>query len=442
MASNRTVRLVAACGAAVVVLAAAIGFTGSAGAVGPTTFEPTTSSCPTTTRCVALGSLFYDDGATVSSHPVVEVDFDPSAPSDQAPVQIDSGAYYNFLDCPSSSVCVATGGTTRPKAAVALVFDPAAPVEAKQITLPMDGGSAAAISCPSASQCVAVLQNLNDPVHMKAAIVTFNPKSRAVSNPIALPGSDSAMPFFINGIACPTSSQCTGVGASGHVVTFDPATGAGLDKPMSPASRQNIEISGSDKTYTAYPSYSAITCPTTDQCSATGKYSSSSNQPLTAIAVTFNPASGEPIGSGPAKLGDDDQSGSRFIDCPTTSACVTQTAPGATFATFQTGSGDISEAKTFDRKLPVGLDCATVSSCITVLNGTGEGEDHSNAAPEFDKFTPSSGSVTKTAAIKTTVSSGSGSSNPKLKAALAKCKKIKNKTRRAACVKKATKRFS
>jgi hypothetical protein len=441
MASNRTVRLVAARGVAVVVLAAAIGFTGSAGAVGPTTFEPTTSSCPTTTRCVALGSLFYDDGATVSSHPVVEVDFDPSAPSDQAPVQIDSGAYYNFLDCPSSSVCVATGGTTRPKAAVALVFDPAAPVEAKQITLPMDGGSAAAISCPSASQCVAVLQNLNDPVHMKAAIVTFNPKSRAVGNPIALPGSDSAQPFFLNGVACPTSSQCTGVG-SGHVVTFDPATGTGLDKPMSPASRQNIEISGSDKTYTAYPGYGAITCPTTDQCSATGKYSSSSNQPLTAIAVTFNPASGEPIGSGPAKLGDDDQSGSSFIDCPTTSACVTQTAPGATFATFQTASGDISEAKTFDRKLPVGLDCATVSSCITVLNGTGEGEDHSNAAPEFDKFTPSSGSVTKTAAIKTTVSSGSGSSNSKLKAALAKCKKIKNKTRRAACVKKAKKRFS
>jgi hypothetical protein len=110
------------------------------------------------------------------------------------------------------------------------------------------------VACPSASQCTAV--------DAAGREVTFNPASPGTPTPAAV---DSGKALF--GIACPTTAQCTAGDSFGREVTFN---------PLAPGTPTLTVVASS------YYYLNAIACPSTTQCTAVNDDGQQ---------VTFNPQS-------------------------------------------------------------------------------------------------------------------------------------------------------
>ena len=228
------------------------------------------------------------------------------------------------ISCPSPGQCTAVAGTQE------ATFNPAAPKNVHRAAIDSGGASLNAVACPSTTQCTGVDSNGRE--------LTFNPAapvspSSAIVDPIGQTGNT------INGLACPSTTQCTAVD-SRNVATFD---------PMAPAA---ASVSAIDPT--SISEMNGVACPSTSQCTIvsgdgtqytinpvakTGSMSVIDlNRPLWGIAcpsisqctavdadsaVTFNP--GAP--GTPARFGIDpsdpssDQSLTAVV-CPSTSQCT------------------------------------------------------------------------------------------------------------------------
>ena len=228
------------------------------------------------------------------------------------------------ISCPSPGQCTAVAGTQE------VTFNPAAPKNVHRATIDSGGASLAAVACPSTTQCTGVDSNGRE--------LTFNPAApasptSAIVDPIGQTGNT------INGLACPSTTQCTAVD-SRNVATFD---------PLAPAA---ASVSAIDPT--SISEMNAVACPSTSQCTIvsgdgtqytinpvtkTGSMSVIDlNRSLWAIAcpsvsqctavdsdsaVTFNP--GAP--GTPARFGIDPDTGNSdqsltAVACPSTSQCT------------------------------------------------------------------------------------------------------------------------
>ena len=207
---------------------------------------PAGLACQSASQCVMLDT----QGNAVS--------FDPSAPGSTAAVSVFGsatatgeacetptcgiGETASALSCPTASECVATAGSGE-----TVTFAPAAPAPGTGVNVfgsKGTGGGAMLACVPAGRGCVAGGQAGNE--------VAFSASAPAASTPFTV---DEAGRLAL--VACAGARQCTAMTGSGGAVTFNPAA------PGTPVVGQVI-------TRSQAPSIVSLACPATTRCVAVG----------------------------------------------------------------------------------------------------------------------------------------------------------------------------
>jgi hypothetical protein len=416
-------------------LVAVVGSDGAAGASSGQRFYYLSVACPTSGLCVSTGTMTVDE-KYVNPFTTQVLTFKPASAGKVTvtPERLVVGTSVNALDCPSSSRCVGAGEIlsaskyTGTGTAAAVVFDPASPDKAKQISLAPKPTTALDLSCPSSSQCTAIVRL---GVDTDFEFVTFNPATGDVNQPFKLACNGTSCPAFLHDITCPSVAQCTAVGSDEY--TFDPRSGAinaagqrGLTSRPVPNPR-----TGSPPTEPAQ--LQLVDCPSTTQCTALGRYPESEAGPQSSIEVTFDPTSGAVNAAGEKTLATGRNATPRGgLSCPSLSQCTAFVAGDymggtQTEVTFDPTTGGINGAGHSEIDATPGVLTCTVSRCAVA-----------SILGPISLFDPATGKVTGTV----TADAKAAALVPKLEQALKNCKKIKNRKKRAACVKRAEQRFS
>ncbi len=297
---------------------------------------PVSVACSSSTRCTLL------------DRPGAEVTFDPNTGTVNgagrvavgggaidAPVNPQQGP---LVACPVAGQCTAVDIN-----GAEVTFDPATGALNGAGLTKVDGGAALrGVACPSGTQCTGVDALGNE--------VTFDPIARSVHAPVRvdLPATCGPTPGCVplNGIACPSVTQCTAVDESGSEVTFDPQTGTPNAVGTMVVSTRRLR---------------AVSCPSTTQCTAVSDPFGGSPSP--APEYTFNPVSGAAITSGPAT----DQIAASDVACPSSSQCTLTGTPiaGGVEVTLNPTTSTPNAAGTQS----VGGDalaCPTLAQCTAV----------------------------------------------------------------------------
>lgn len=176
-------------------------------------------SCPSTTLCVAGGGSGTETSATLA------VATDPTGGAGAWSVEAVGGqdviwgqGLGNGLSCAVGPVCVALDQFTTPPAVA--TTDPTGGAGAWSPISPFGAGVVAnAVSCPSASLCVAV-------ANAGVAFFSTDPDSNSWTEVPGIDTSPGILGGQINAISCPTTALCVGVDQIGYVVsTTDPTGG-------------------------------------------------------------------------------------------------------------------------------------------------------------------------------------------------------------------------
>jgi hypothetical protein len=319
-------------------------------------------ACPTTTLCVTA------DG----QHQVIV--FDPAnpaaAPSTTKVALGSSSVGFLSISCASAAQCTAIDNSS------AVTFNPAALGTLTPKTVE-NKGLLFRLACPTATQCTAVDQGGSE--------VTFNPQAPAPATPVKL-DNEGFNPLF--GLACPTATQCTAVSGGGRAVTFNPqspGTPTAVVVDRSPGGNvvgQNTGIfdvscgsvtsctavdgNGQELTFNpqspgkpklvridAGSPLLAISCPSTNQCSAVDQHSQ----------LTFNPLKPKP--TKPKSVLKDIGIGIAGLDCPTATQCTAVRADQQT--TFNPRSFHMHKPQTIDPGSDEGIAdvvCRSTHECV------------------------------------------------------------------------------
>jgi hypothetical protein len=427
---GRTQRVRALTGVVAVLCGGLVALAGSDGAAGAGSnpsrgFSVFSVACPTGSRCVATGVALLDE-RTVSPFVMQVLTFKPTSSGKVTPQPLVANTSVNGLDCPTSSRCVGVGEQlskshqTGTGSAVAVVFDPASPDHPKQFDLDGAKTTSAAVSCSSSARCTAIVAHRE---LQSYDFVTFNPATAAVGQPFKLSGTNQRpTSSFWNSLSCPSASQCTAVGLGGEV-TFDPASGAvNAAGPKALASRPFPPQRPGGEPTSEDAQLSGVVCPSVSQCTTRGGYGGDEGGPQTSVEVTFDPTSGTVNSAGAKTLATGDDSGG-YLACPTIGRC-TADAGSSTQKTFDPSTGDVIH------------EMDSVGALATCTPSLCEAFDR-HSRGQISAFNPLTGKVTD----KLTVDLNAATQIPKLETALKRCKRIANRKKRAACVKKANHRF-
>ena len=171
-----------------------------------------------------------------------------------------------------------------------MTFDPTSPGTPTPIAIDAAGDGLNGVACPSSSQCTAV-DNFGREV-------TFNPTSPGAPTPIEIaPPVNGAT--GVPGVACPSISQCTAVAVFGREVTFN---------PTSPGTPTPINIDGGNN-------LDAVACPSSSQC--------------TAVDASGQEVSFDPTAPGtPSPTNIDRGRGLSAVACPSSSQCTAVDSDG------------------------------------------------------------------------------------------------------------------
>ncbi len=220
-------------------------------------------SCPSTARCVAVGEDGHGEGIVASATRLAGA-WRWSAPTGIAP-DASGGGGLTGVSCPAPTSCVAVGTDASSQGIVVAgrasggswSWGRAQAVVADY----SGGGSLAAVSCPTASRCVAVGMDDADQAIVLAA---RRSTSTWTWTPTASVPADASGDGGFDGVACPTSTACVADGTDGDheaVVDVGRPHGAtfGFAVPHAVASDS-----------TGAGSFVAVACPSTSFCVATG----------------------------------------------------------------------------------------------------------------------------------------------------------------------------
>jgi hypothetical protein len=230
-------------------------------------------TCTSSTACVAVGDDFNGQPIVLAGNPaswgagqVQEITLDNA---------LFGGGYLGSVACASASSCVAVGADYN-FMPIVLAGDPATwgTDQAQEITLDSsfgDGGELNAVTCTSASACVAV----GDDGNGKPITLAGDPSSwgTAQTNEIGLYSGFGGGGVLVS-VACTSASSCVATGIDGNqkplVVTGDPAT------PWTPAQAQEIVLGAS---FGLFGELASVACTSASECVATGI--DGNNEPLT-----------------------------------------------------------------------------------------------------------------------------------------------------------------
>jgi hypothetical protein len=179
-------------------------------------------SCPSATECVAVGQ----DAA--GSEGVVSVGTETTTASGSSwswnPEAISNT--YNLLgvSCPSTSFCMAVGQSTSGGSGIAVPLNVSGgsatdPSPIVGLGFPSSNVSyGAAVSCPSTSQCVALV--FDSSYHAEAAsVLTQSLTPNRIWMLVGfddVPNSTVSPPTYVFGLVCPTTSECVGDGEANY----------------------------------------------------------------------------------------------------------------------------------------------------------------------------------------------------------------------------------
>jgi hypothetical protein len=161
------------------------------------------------------------------------------------------------------------------------------------------------VACPSATQCIGV-GNVAEKVNSGAA-VSLNPVtgSLASGQSVHLIGSSG----FLNGVACPSSSVCLAVGEN-------PNQSKGVAVPLNPST---AAIRSGEELHTfSGISMSAVACASSDQCLAVGHNPAGSGAVVALSPATGAISSGRTVQAIPGTGG----LGLEGVACPSADLCV------------------------------------------------------------------------------------------------------------------------
>jgi hypothetical protein len=300
--------------------------------------RPTAAAAADITRLVACSSSTRCTVVDANPGPSKAVTFDPSSTG----LKLHPTQFFNSrverLSCLTSTQCVAVGWTspyTESGRARALVFDPSSPSAATEIALGGEPTNATDVSCPSQTQCTALVLEFGQSGAARA--VTFDPTTGAVKPPITL----GAGPFDIRSVACPSTSQCTAAGRT--TFTFDPTSGA--TKSTGPTLNGNASVA----------------CPSVTQCTAAWRGS-----PAPAHELTFDPTTATPNSAGTVTL---PEGPAVYLACPAVSQCSVMLGHDLNvhpiLQTFDPISGIAGRAVDVMPN-PSDMACPSTSLCVTV----------------------------------------------------------------------------
>lgn len=308
-------------------------------------------SCPAASLCVAVdvaGEIVTSNEPTARG-----THWRVSAPLPGLPVGPGPGGL-NAISCPSTTLCVAVGGSY-----VAVSTDPTGGSSAWRVTQLsaeaafQDGGSLETISCPSTALCVAGDRdgNVVTSTAPAAAAPVWN-----IAN-VERVGYGETLE-----VSCASVSLCEAVDGEGLVLSSTNPTGG-----SSAWSSLNL----------GYP-LSGISCPSVSLCVAVGSASNTYVEPV--IASTTNPTGGAGAWSRvrlPSNVAPVN------ISCASTSLCVAEDYDDGYLLASTNPTG---AASTWTRtRVPAagpngilngGVSCGSASSCVSIVHGNAYASVH------------------------------------------------------------------
>ncbi len=354
-------------------------------------------SCPPTSPCVGVGS-YYDSSITGDaqlltgsggSWTAAEAPMPPPAIVSSGPYAGGNGL--SGISCPSASQCVAvgshtdelTGGAVTPE----LLTGSSGSWTASKAPLPADdtgpyaGGTLTGVSCPSASQCVAVGSS------GEGLLTDSDGTWTAAEPPLPANASTDGADPELGGVSCSSASQCVAVGGYLQEGMQTDASGAG----------EGLLLTDSDGTWTAaeapLPANAATTfssvklygvsCSSASQCIVVGSYEDASQNRhgliLTRSGTSWTAAEA-PVPADALTTGTEAGAGLQGISCSAASQCVAvgwyEVAPdggGGLLLTDSGGTWTAAEApvpgnaasESGDADLD-GVSCPSASQCVAV----------------------------------------------------------------------------
>ncbi len=330
-------------------------------------------SCPTATMCLAVGSQTSPDGSAAAA-----VQLWNGASWSPRSAAIPRGATLTGVSCSAVDACTLVGFTGPVDAAVSFAErwngstwskestpTPAAPAGAAITTADLF-----AISCPTATTCVAVgTANTADTRAPYAEIwngVTWRPES--------IPGPPTALGDAIDAVSCSSATNCEAVGNNQGYVP-----GAYADSWN--GSTWSLQVVAAAPTGTSNAILDSVSCPTVEFCVAVGNstgVNATTGQPYSEV---WNGADWT-LETMPSTAGIVDAGGSLFPGSPTSVSCTSPT--NCTFtANSSAGNVDVWNGASWTRQTAVParlglLDAAfddvscVATTCVAVGTNTGQ----------------------------------------------------------------------
>lgn len=283
-------------------------------------------SCPSDTTCVAVGGYSGSDG---NSDGLLLTGSGTSWTATEAPLPANAATTgdsvtLSAVTCPSASTCVAVGtyvDSSNVKQGLLLTWSGSSwqPTEAPLPTTAIGGGPASltSVDCPSASACIAVGTFGDTGLILAGSGATWS----ATEAPLpANAGSGSEL----ESVACATSSACVAVGRysdssgdfDGLLLTGSATSWTAAEAPVPGNAGGGLGVEN------VGTGLSAVACPSVSECVAVGAYPDTSGY-LTGLLLTESQgswtAAEAPL---PANADSDPDAWADAVSCPSTSNCV------------------------------------------------------------------------------------------------------------------------
>jgi hypothetical protein len=343
------------------------------------------------TRAVRTGSLLvaltlvgFATGATLSmtSASAIAQDFSPMTT-------------FNGVACASASQCIGVGiAVSGVDSGAAASLDPVSGGIATSQSVQLIGpsGFLSAVSCPSASACLAVGEDPDEsegiavpldpdtakvlsgqePQTISGVVVALDPTTGTILSGQSVQTVPGTGGVGLEGVACPTATLCVAVGensgrSAGVAVPLDPGTGAILGgQSVQSVTRNGILV--------------AVACPSITLCLAVGWGAS---QPSVAVPIDPN--------TGALSNGQSDQSISAgaamltAVSCPSSSLCL--------------AVGNDTADPSIGQAVPIDPTTAMIAPGEGIQTLTGTGSLNAVVCPSTDRCVAAGSSFESTGAI-------------------------------------------
>ena len=266
-------------------------------------------ACPTTSYCIAVGNYFTSSGGLTLAEAWNGTSW--SVQPTPNPAGGTFGGGLSAVSCTSATACVAVGSYNNGTALVTLAEVWNGTSWSIQPT-PNPAGAGfstlAGVSCVTASACTAVGSYFDGSNYLSLA-EAWNGASWSIQS---TPNPSGATFSSLSGVACPTANYCTAVGSSNG------ATSVALAEAWN-GSTWSLQTVPTPSGGTS-PSLSGVSCTTATQCTAVGSYSNAGFTATLTLAEAWNGASWtiqptpNPAGAQAGVL--------TGISCPTATRCM------------------------------------------------------------------------------------------------------------------------